>query len=145
MLDQLDDIPWARLRCLGGTAGHVPEAVRGLLSADPVTVDGSYWRLENHVVAQGTLYEAGTYLPPVLLAALDLAVYPGRVLELLFQIGHGVAADPEATRACHTQVVAGLELWLRNSAEADPALRAAVEEDLRELTEGHSVGPGGSA
>jgi hypothetical protein len=134
MLDQLDDIPWKRLRCLDGTAEHIPEAVRGLLSADRSTVERSYWRLENYVVAQGTVYEAGTYLPPILLKALDLAVHPFHVLNLLFQLGHGSAEDSEVTRDLHTQVVVGMEHWLQSSAGADPRLRLAVQEDLRELT-----------
>lgn len=134
MLERLDGIPWERLRCQVGYAGHVPGAVRGLLSNEPAEVEAAYWRLENRVVVQGTLYEAAEYLPAILLEALDLARHKGSLLELLFQIGNGESADdPGMGARCRQAVVSGLERWLAGSPDADPRVRAAAEEDLRHL------------
>ena len=62
MLESLDAIPWGRLRCQTGFAGHVPDAVRGLLSDDAEDVEAAYRRLDNFVVVQGSIYEAAEYL-----------------------------------------------------------------------------------
>ena len=135
MLDSLNGIPWSRLRCLAGFADHVPDAVLGLMSENPEVIKASYWRLENCVVAQGTLYEAAGYLPSVLLEAFDKAPLKWSILELLFQIGNGGAIDdPELEDQCHNSVISGLEHWLLSNPNADSKLRDAVEDVLRELS-----------
>lgn len=134
MLHSLDGIPWSQLRCQTGFAGHVPDAVLGLMSNNLELAKASYWKLENHVVVQGTLYEAAGYLPPVLLEAFDRAHFKGGVLELLFQIGNGVALDdPELEQRCRSSVISGLKHWLATHPDAELKLREAVEDDLCEL------------
>lgn len=135
MLNSLDGIPWSQLRCQTGFADHVPDAVLGLMTNDLELAEASYWKLENHVVVQGTLYEAAGYLPPVLLEAFDKAHFKGGVLELLFQIGNGVAInDPELEQRCRSSVISGLKDWLATNPDADVKLRDAVECDLGELS-----------
>lgn len=134
ILESLDGIPWSRLRCLTGFADHVPEAVFGLMSEDSNAIEASYWRLENCVVAQGSLYEAAGYLPPVLLEAFDKAPLKWSILELLFQIGNGNAFDDsELENRCHSSVVSGLQHWLLSNPNADLKVRNTVEDVLREL------------
>jgi hypothetical protein len=134
MLDSLSGIPWSKLRCQTGFAGHVPDAVLGLMSDDLDVIETSYWQLENRVVAQGALYEAAGYLPPVLFEAFDKAPLKWSILELLFQIGNGDAFDdPELEDRCHNSVISGLKHWLSSNANADLKLHNAVGDVLREL------------
>jgi hypothetical protein len=69
-----------------------------LSAATPGEADAAYWKLENHVVVQGQLFQAAESVVPVLLAAL---VEPrpehvrASVLELLFQILAGHADETE--------------------------------------------------
>jgi len=87
--------PWPQLRGACGSAEHVADALRELLeAADPVEAERAYWKLENHVVVQGQLYQAAESVVPVLLATLvDPCPRHVRisVMELLYQI---VAAEP---------------------------------------------------
>jgi hypothetical protein len=139
MLERLETVPWARLKCLGGFSDHVPAAVRDLVSDDPKIVEAAYWRLENHVVAQGELHEAAAYLPSILIEALDLATCKGAILELLFQIGNGRSAEaPELQRVCHAAVVNGLDRWIAVSPGVEPKWREAAMRDLADLRNSNS-------
>ncbi len=95
-----------------GTAGHVPTALRDLLSAAPAVVEHAYWSLENSVVAQGSLYEAGPFLLPALFEILDRAPLAGSALELLFQIGNATPIE-SGIPSCRADVIAGLKRWLQ--------------------------------
>ena len=139
MLERLEIIPWARLKCLDGFSDHVPTAVRDLVSDDPKIVEAAYWRLENHVVVQGELYEVAAYLPEVLIEALDLATFKGAILELLFQIGNGHSAEaPELQRVCHAAVIGELERWIAASPGLESKWREVAMQDLAELRSGNS-------
>lgn len=135
MLERLDTIPWSRIKCQVGYASHVPTAVRDLLSDDLKTVKAAYWRLENHVVVSGMLYEAAAYLPEILIEALDLTPHKEDILELLFQIGNGYSLEnpDELRRTCYTAVTTGLEQWLARSPEAESEWREAAMQNLADL------------
>ena len=92
-------IPWDTLRQAGGPAEQVPYALMDLLNAlTPELANHAYWRLENHVVVQGQLYQAAEPVVSVLVAIL-LEDRPRHVkigvLELLFQILAGSAHASE--------------------------------------------------
>ena len=86
----LEQVDWSSLRACMGTAERVPEAVRQLAAATtPPEADAAAWRLDNHVVVQGNLYESGPPLVPVLLALLHDDLSPAarsEVVELLTQL-----------------------------------------------------------
>jgi hypothetical protein len=92
--NELDRVDWAHVQEASGPAISIPLNFRELLAArDEEEVKRAYWKLENHVVVQGHLYEAAIYLVPVICAAL---VDPDRprlirswIIELLFQICNG--------------------------------------------------------
>lgn len=106
------------------------------MSEDPNLIEASYWRLENCVVAQGTLYEAAGYLPPVLFEAFDKAPLKWSILKLLFQIGNGKAIDDsELEQRCHDSVVSGLNRWLLSNPDADSKVRNTVKDVLSELSD----------
>lgn len=94
---------WSQIRDANGSADRIPHAIRDLVSArSPEEVDQAYWRLENHVVVQGFVFEAAPYTVSALVAAL---VKPDRpkfvrtgLLELLFQIVHGETHPEEKAR-----------------------------------------------
>lgn len=96
---EISRVPWNTLRQAGGTAEQVGHALMDLLDAStPELATNAYWRLENHVVVQGQLYQAAEPVVSVLMAAL-LEGHPSHVkrgvLELLFQILAGSAHECE--------------------------------------------------
>ena len=95
--------PWSSLREANGFAAGIPSALRELLSAQtPAEVEEAYWRVENHVVVQGQLFEAAVATTQVLTAALVDEGRPGHVrigiLELLFQMVSGEAHESATAR-----------------------------------------------
>lgn len=100
---EIQRVDWASIREADGSAVNVPNAIRELLAArSSQEVNQAYWKLENHVVVQGQIFEAAVYTVPVLMAALTL---PGRLLcvriglmELLFQILKGMPHQEEVDR-----------------------------------------------
>jgi len=91
---ELDRVEWVAVQQASGSAETVPRSFKELLAAsNEDEVKRAYWKLENHVVVQGRLYEAAIHLVPAICAAL---VDPGRtrltrtwLMELLFQICNG--------------------------------------------------------
>ena len=91
---ELDRIDWTKVEEASGSAASIPLAFRSLLMATNLEeIKRAYWKLENHVVVQGRLYEAAAYIVPAICASL---AQPDRpllvrtwVLELLFQICNG--------------------------------------------------------
>jgi hypothetical protein len=75
MLDQLDDVPWKRLRHAFGPAEDVPELLRSLKTA-AAELNGEQsplWHLYGNIWHQGTVYEATSYAVPFL---IELAACP---------------------------------------------------------------------
>ena len=94
---------WTHIMEANGPATNIPSALRELVAANtPDEVRQAYWKLENHVVVQGQLFEAAVYVVPVLLAALLDTNRPRFVrigiLELLFQIIAGTSHEDEVRR-----------------------------------------------
>jgi hypothetical protein len=96
---ELARIDWKTVREAAGSASDVPDALLALLAVENAKdVQAQYWRLENHVVVQGQVFEAGLLLVPALLAGLTESS-PSYVriglLELLFQIVNGTPHEDE--------------------------------------------------
>jgi hypothetical protein len=94
---------WIQLRSAGATAG-VAEGLRGLIEATSrEAAEAAYWKIDNVVVLQGSLFEAAIATTSALLAVLQMCSDAARplVLELLVQIGSG-EPDP-------SEFAAGLE------------------------------------
>ena len=128
MLNNLEHINWSELRQAHGDAGHVPTALKGLISSDETEQEASYWKLDNHVVLQGDLYESAFYVIPFLLELLESGITNGRnyVYDLLFEIANGYAAEEvscnyqgeslDLTEACKRSVLTGINLYLNEVA-----------------------------
>lgn len=89
-----DDFDWATLALASGTAEHVPAALRELLSIDPQVRRRAYWRLDNHIVLQGSLYGAAPFAVKVLLQSWPQDdSLKDRMYELLIELANGGAPD----------------------------------------------------
>lgn len=117
-------------------------ATLDLLSAeDPDAATRAYWRIENHAVIQGELFEVSEPCASALVAALaDPRPMWVRVavLELLFQFLRGHASEapgtpPDIRERCERAVREGLHLLFR---EALTGERDAALDILEELGEG---------
>lgn len=94
-------------------------AIAELLRAhDPAEAESAYWKLENRVVVQGTVYSAAVPTTQVLVASLlDELPMPVRIsiLDLFFQILSGVSVDPNHNFVdqCKTRINEGIWLIIR--------------------------------
>jgi hypothetical protein len=140
--------PWATLRKLDGTAEQTGFALFELAYA--ANVDAAklaYWKIENHVVVQGQLFESALHVVPCLMALL-LEDRPSFVrisaLELLFQIVMGEADEEEVSRgnadlgnACRAKAREGLWLLYREllmgEREAAREILEVIEPELDRL------------
>lgn len=145
--------PWERLEEAGGAATGVPDALLALAAAtDPDDIRRAYWRLDNHVVVQGSLHEAAYPLLPYLLELLAADRHrPSRVAlyDLLVEIAAGRPAtaggEADLGEACRALVrEAGLGMVVddlvadgTDEAIRDRALHVlmAVETDPDELAD----------
>mgnify|MGYP007068388927 CR=1 FL=1 len=130
--------PWERLREACGSAEQIPLALIEMLNSQtPEAADSAYWKLENHVVVQGQLFEAAEFVVSALMASL-LEERPLHVrvsvLELLFQIVSGEPHEDEIrlgnidlAKKCQAKALEGL--WLLYH-ELLFGLREAAQEIL---------------
>jgi hypothetical protein len=133
----LNQVDWGSLRACVGTAEDVPAAVRQLAAAiTPEESNAAYWRLDNHVVVQGNLFEAGPPLVPVLLALLAGELSPAArsdTVELLVQLcSYGSheseveAGNPNLEEVSRTHLHEGKWLIYRLLLDADDEVRDAA-------------------
>jgi hypothetical protein len=131
---------WTRLKELNGTSEKVGAALSALLSAQtPEAASAAYWRIENHAVVQGEVFEVGEACVKVLVAALA-DDRPGHVriaaLELLFQILSGDSADTSLLERCRSAAREGLWNLVR---EAIAGERDAAWDVLERLESGERL------
>jgi hypothetical protein len=94
---------WNKVQESDGPAVRIPLAFKELLSStEPESTEKPYWKLENHVVVQGSLFEASVCVVSLIGAALSDATRPKwvkiQLLELLFQIVCGESHSDEVAR-----------------------------------------------
>lgn len=131
-------VNWSCLREAGGSAGEIGVGLAALLSASSSEqIEAAYWRLENHVVVQGEVFEVAEATVSVLVASLADR-YPSQVrvavLELLFQIVNGAASPGEITAGnhellerCHARCREGFWLLVREFVEGQPGALEVLE------------------
>lgn len=128
-------VDWRALRAASGNGERVGVGLSRLLSAPThAEVEEAYWQIENHAVAQGSLFEAAETTVSVLVAAFaDERPRHVRIaaLELLFQClnpGAGPAADGaprDIVERCHRAAREGAWGLVREAAVGER--RAAVD------------------
>lgn len=130
-----DEIDWSQVRCaLGGSEG-VPVALASLAAAaSEKEATEAYWKLDNVVVVQGSVFEAGPLVVEPLIRMVASSVGPVRrwSLELLLQMLGGWTEPAELERIgrdlvqeCRARAMAGLEVFY--------AITAGEDKDCREL------------
>ena len=129
--------PWSSLEVLGGFATDVPRRIRVLLTATSAAeAKSAYWKLENHIVVQGGVFEAASHSMQVFLAALANNELPFfvkvAVFELCFQILNGMdESDSEwdnIERRCREVALEGIWLFYRELlGEHHDAVREIIE------------------
>jgi len=93
VLEKLDELNWKSLNHAYGSAGDVPQLIRGLLkkSPDPWADDAPLPALFSNIWHQGTAYEATAYAVPFLFELVQNRQTPQRefILMLLAAIAEG--------------------------------------------------------
>jgi hypothetical protein len=135
MFNDMEKISWANLKQAHGSSEHVPAAIKGLISDDEKEQEASYWKLDNHIVLQGDLYQAAFYVIPFLLEILAANIRNGRsyVYDLLFEIANGFAPEEvpcdydgvtlTLTEGCKRAVAGGLNLYLEEISDNNSICR----------------------
>jgi hypothetical protein len=135
-LSRLQDVEWDRLATAHGTAADIPAALTDLAAArDAASVQDAYWRLDNHVVLQGTTYESALAAVPFILDilvttpsdAVRVAAY-----DLLIEIAWGTpdpadTSTPDLRTAARSLIAPGRQIYandLRDSPSPDVRRRA---------------------
>jgi hypothetical protein len=142
----LNEVNWESLRTIVSDASMIPSAVEALSEAlRPEEVEAAYWRLDNHVVVQGQIFDSALALIPVLLALLAGALAePVRasILELLFQILVGTPDHTEIDRGllnlaeeCRTEIKKGMWLFYSDLFSTEPSVRKVAMELVVECDE----------
>lgn len=146
--EYISHVPWNEVRVASGKAGHVPEALIGLLSPDEEAQNRSYWRLDNEVVLQSDLYEAAYFVVPVLVQMLSDRVTHGRerIYDLLYEIANGYAPPTTLCRTrdgrllplqhvCAEELKKGRTVFDRDAMDEDPRVGAKAMELVELLRE----------
>jgi hypothetical protein len=150
-LDELKRIEWSKLRTANGFAEEVPSSLSGLLaSTDMESALEAYWRLDNEIVVQRTLYEVAEFVVPILLSkvqsASDLA--KERILDLLVQLAAGTTSRSEEALGnfnieirCRSQMRYGIAIFYHLLEHQSSSIRnisleilELIEEDTRRLS-----------
>ncbi len=124
MFESLDKLDWSSYLQAHGNAGHVPNAIRGLISDVPAEREQAYWKLDNYIVLQSDLYESALYVIPFLIEILKskFSLGRGRIYDLLYEIGNGAAPDTvrvyynnshmSLQSACHLVISEQINIYL---------------------------------
>jgi hypothetical protein len=135
LFDGLDAVPWARLKHAYGSAGEVPELLRGLVDPDPAERELALDAMYGSVHHQGDVYRCTLETIPFLLRIVGRPELPGRaeVVELLSSIGGADhAEDPAAKhyRAANEAVAAASGLLKTLLEDDDAAVRTVAPRVL---------------
>lgn len=139
-------VEWAALRQASGTCEHIPDALMGLCSGDATTRDAAYWKIDNHVIRQGDLYEAAPYVVRELVSLLSQCTTGrDRVYDLLIEFANGDspadtrivwAGKDVSLKAATTQgLVDGLVAYQNDLRSHRPIIRKRASELLLSLSD----------
>lgn len=133
MFTTLHTIPWSDLRMIMDLpAIQVPIALRGLISPDQQVRYKAYWKLDNYIVVQSSLYEAAWYAIPFLLEIIGDSQNRGRreAYDLLYEIGTGCSQE-ENTLYLPSGEVVSLHSACRSAVKEAFALYIRLYHDLK--------------
>jgi len=79
-------INWNLIKTASGFAGHIPEAIERLASANAEDRENAYWGIDNYAMLQSDLYEAAYYVIEPVLELLEKKYTVNRLLPLTILI-----------------------------------------------------------
>lgn len=137
---------WAGLKTASGTAEGIPVALAALRSPDKEIRRTAYWRIDNHAVLQGDLYEAAPYVVRALLGCLrTTSVANVEVYELLAEFACGYAPEDQVATvdgseqtlltATKGELAKGMDLYWRDLEDPAVATRKRVAGLLLALSD----------
>ncbi|MFN7291315.1 MAG: hypothetical protein ACK5YR_06795 [Pirellula sp.] len=140
---EISQYDWNAMMEADGPATNVPLAIRELLGAScPEDAVKAYWKLENHVVVQGSLFEAAVCTVSVICASLVLNPRPKwvmiQLLELLFQLVSGESHSDEVKRGLtdlgeQCRAEASKSLWILYGLFQEGEFSRAAREIIMQL------------
>ncbi len=140
---EISQYDWSTMMEISGPATEIPQAILELLNAScPHEAVIAYWKLENHVVVQGALFEAAVCTVSVICASLAYGSRPKwvmiQLLELLFQIVSGESHADEVARGlgdlgerCRTE--ARNSLWILYGLFQEGEFSQAAREIIKQI------------
>ena len=142
---EISQYDWTAMMEADGPATKIPLAIWELLDASsPEDAVKAYWKLENHVVVQGSLFEAAVSTVSVICASLVLGPRPKwvmiQLLELLFQIVSGESHSDEVKRGLsdlgeRCRAEASKSLWLLYGLFQEGEFARAAREIILQIDE----------
>lgn len=146
MTSPIDKTDWSQVRHATGTCTHVPRALHDLCSEEESVRKAAYWRLDNHVIVQGDLYEAAPHVVRALVEILRGRV-PVRTMiyNLLVELANGEAAESLVTKidgrtvpvnkATVGYLIEGLDTYMNDLRAQGPDVRKLVAQLLLALSD----------
>ncbi len=89
------DINWSNLKTADGYATNFPSYIKALCSESEAERDIAYWKIDNHAVLQGDLYQAAYYIIDPLVNIVKECPYRKQALNLLIEISLGYGLDSD--------------------------------------------------
>lgn len=137
----IDQYDWNKFRVAEGTAAEIPAAFRELLAADsPDAAVVAYWKFENHIVVQGSLFDAAVGVVSLIGAALVETSRPKwvkiQLLEILFQIVNGEGPNDLGQR-CRNE--AKKLLWILYGVFQEGGSWRAAREIIERVDDDHLI------
>jgi hypothetical protein len=123
-LNDIETIPWQKIRAANGTAEQVPLLLHQLLSPASQTQKHALTELDSALMSTYAS-EAAIYVVPFLLRLLlePTAQAKAGILELLQLIACPVPKDMHEAQSARSKTAAGLPIYLTLLAHTDPAVR----------------------
>jgi hypothetical protein len=141
-----DDPDWSTLKQASGTSEHVPAALDDLLSPDSQLRKKAYWLIDNHVILQGSLYEAAPFVVKELLRRWpESDAVKDRLYDLLIEFANGGAPEEMEVKlrgrqvslksATVTCLLEGMSRYARDLTSEVVAVRRQAAELLLALSD----------
>jgi hypothetical protein len=143
-MDELQfDPDWSKLRSMLSDSSFVPTAILGMCNA-PTEAEATtaYWKLDNHVVVQGQLFQASEYVAAELVVRICTGQVTsfgmGFVIDLLVEIVYGESDESEIALGndalgdrCRANVLSHVDCFYKLSAgHASDRVRAGALDIL---------------
>lgn len=143
---QLPQREWKHLSSAHGSCAHIPEALAGLVDSSDRVRQAARWKIDNHVVLQGDLYEGAPWVARELLSMLQREDLPDPsiVLDLLveFALGSGVPGSIATSQgrvsidmATKEVIADGLSVLQAELARGDPRSVSLAHQVIEEIEE----------